>query len=86
MKETIFGKNVEIDLWDSGLINITTRIILGEEITIEILEQIHTGCTGVFFDKFRGKKSVCENVDTCFGHCDETEIISYVKRNIWMKE
>lgn len=75
-KETLFIDNVEIDLWDSGLINITTFIHFPiEDVDIEILEQIHAKC-------FHKKK--CSDSTSCMNHCDGMELISYVKRYLWM--
>ncbi len=75
MKETLFEGNVTIDLWKSGLINIETNVFLpGEHATLEILEQVHMDCP----------LQRCLDRDSCLGHCDDNEIISYLERKIWV--
>ncbi len=76
MKETLFEGNVTIDLWSSGLINIETRVFLPRErATLEILEQVHVDCPSLHR---------CLGGDSCLGHCDDNEIISYLERKIWV--
>ncbi len=85
-KEVLFVGNAELDLWDRGNINITTTVYLGNDDSVEILEQIHNECKESIFDKFTGKLHNCEIKDSCLGHCPNNEIISYVKRQIWTEE
>ena len=68
--ENLCEGNVNIDLWEDGLINITTTVFIpNEHAKLEILEQVHNYCPF----------NMCPRKDSCHGHCDKDECISYIR-------